>query len=160
MMRTSTWGKRGFLVLAISAITAAGLASGAASKTTVPNGTFKGKSSNGFAVTFKVKNGKVTAFNVSAIPLCMSVLAPGPGKFDILHFITPPPMKLSAGGKFSGGYKLSTSSTTAKVDGKVSGKSASGHYSLSYSKMGGVTSLGVMIFYACMDKGTWKATKR
>jgi hypothetical protein len=144
--------------LAACAVAFGAAAGGASSKTPPPSGSYKGKTSKGFTVSFKVKGGKVTAFSAAVDALCVSVLDPSPARFDILHFITPPPMKLSSGGTFKGEYKIDTSSTHAKIDGKVTGTSASGHYSLAYSKLGGVTSLGVTIIYACQDQGTWKAS--
>ena len=144
--------------LAACAIGLSGAAGAASSKSPAPS-TFKGKTNNGLPVTFKITSGKVHNFSATVHALCVSVLSPGTSHLDpVLHLITPPPIKLASGGKFSADYKIKTNSTHAKVDGKVSGKKASGHYTLAYNKTDGATSFGVLIIYACQEKGTWTAT--
>ncbi len=102
---------------------------------------------------FRVQSGKVRNFSATVHALCISV-ATGSSYLDpVLHRITPPPMKLGSNGGFNGQYS-GPSSTRAKVDGRVSGKSASGHYRISYTATRGLT------IYACQERGTWKATKR
>ena len=69
-----------------------------------------------------------------------------------------PVWKLASGSKVQRGLQDKTNTTHAKVDGKAGGKKASGHYSLAYNKTDGATSFGVLIIYACQEKGTWTAT--
>ncbi len=115
---------------------------------------YKGKTSNGLVVTFRIQSGKVRNFSATVHALCITV-AGGSSYLDPqLHQITPPPMKLAANGKFSGEYVPHTASTHGKIDGKVAGNSASGHYRISYTALSG------MNIYACQEQGTWKATRR
>ncbi|HUO72085.1 MAG TPA: hypothetical protein VMU39_15055 [Solirubrobacteraceae bacterium] len=161
MTRSRHWGRRAAIASAVTAIAAAGLTSGASSKTTMPSGTYKGKTSNGLPVTFKIQGGKVRNFSLTVHALCISVVAASTHLDPILHHITPQPMPISASGKFSAKYYWKQiQSTQAQVDGKANGKTASGHYKISYSTTDGVTSLGVLIIYACQEQGTWKATRK
>ncbi len=120
--------------------------------TTAPSGIYKGKTSNGLPVTFRVQSGKVRNFRATVHALCISVSTGSSYLDPVLHMITPPPMKLARNGSFSGQYS-GPSSTRAKADGRVGGKSASGHYRISYTVTRGLT------IYACQERGTWKATK-
>ena len=154
MIRNRNWGRRAALAAAVSALGVAVLAGAASSKSTAPSGTYKGKTSNGLIVTFRIQSGKVRNFSATVHALCISV-ATGSSYLDpVLHQITPPPMKLAGNGKFSGEYVPQTASTHGKIDGRVTGKSANGHYRISYTATSGLS------IYACQERGTWKATKR
>lgn len=153
MTRSRKWARFALMGLAGFAVGLGAVTGGASSKTT-PNGTYKGKTNNGLPVTFKIKNGKVHNFSATVHALCISV-ASGSSYLDpVLHQITPPPMVLAGNGKFNGKYEPKVSSTHGKVDGRVTGKSASGTYKISYTATRGLT------IYACQEKGTWKATRR
>ena len=137
-------------------------AAGASSKPSTPSGSYKGKTSAGLPVSFRISGGKVRGFDTTVHAQCISVVAADTYYDPILNRITPQPMKLGGNGKFQGKYYWpQINATSAKVDGKVTGKTASGHYRISYSKTtGATTSLGVLIIYACSEQGTWTASRR
>jgi hypothetical protein len=113
-----------------------GLATGttvAASKPSAPTGSYKGKTSHGLTVAFKVAGGKVKGFTAGVHAQCVSVAAMNGYVDPILHHITPPAMKLSSTGNFKTEYLWPhVQYTHAKVDGRVRGKSANGHFQISY----------------------------
>ena len=146
MTWSTMWSKRVGAAFVVSSLAVAGLTA------TLASGSYKGKTSKGLPVNFSVKNGEVQGLRVTVHALCMSAVAESSYPDSIVHHITPWAMKLSADGTFKADYHLQQEVTTAEVDGKLNGKFASGHFKVSYSKM------GVRVIYSCQDEGTWKAT--
>jgi len=127
----------------------------AASIAAAPTGSYRGKTSHGLTVAFKIAGGKVKGFTLRIHAQCISVAAMNGYLDPVLHSITPPAVKLSGTGRFKAEYLWpDIQYTHAKVDGRVSGKSASGHFSISYD-----TNRGSYV-YSCQEQGTWKATRR
>ena len=153
MTRSSS---RGRMVVVVAALTACalGLSTGAiaTTKSLPAAGTYKGKTSKGLPVSFRVVSGTVRNFSAAAHALCISV-ASGSSTLDpVLHLVTPPAGKLDGQGRFS--LKIQKGSIYMAAAGRVTGASAGGSYEIRYSGFNGswVT--------ACKDKGTWKAGKR
>ena len=112
-------------------------------------GKYKGKTSKGFPVSFRIAGGKVRGFDATVHALCLSV-ADGSSYLDpVLHHVTPPAGKLKRNGKFT--LKVSKGSTRMNVTGLVRGKKASGTYHINYSGFNGTW------VTACTDGGKWKA---
>lgn len=118
------------------------------------NGTFKGKTAHGLPMGFRLVNGQVRSFNLTIHALCMTAVSGETQLDSVVHHILPPAMALKGNGAFAKESHLNDSqSTHYRLDGRVSGRSASGHFFISYDFFDG------FYFWSCEEQGTWKAAR-
>jgi hypothetical protein len=111
-------------------------------------GSYKGKTKEGFAVSFRVSGSNVTGFKLAGNASCVAWHSTSG---EIGAFKASKKGRLKAGGKFAIDYAKHT--LHVQVNGRVSGSSASGRAKFHYAKsMGGEVG-------TCWVKTTWKAKR-
>ena len=76
MTRSRHWSRWAGAAILITALGAAAPATTASSKSSPPSGSYRGKTSKGLPVTFRIQSGKVRSLSATVHALCVSVLAP------------------------------------------------------------------------------------
>jgi hypothetical protein len=135
------------LVLALALVSAAASATAGAR--------FRGKTKDGFPVTFRTTAKKVVGFKTTVVANCISASSNRSDVYPVLmlqspHRLAKGRFKITFGGK---------SSTHITVTGHVKARSASGRISVRYEKTLGTTPEGIMDLGLCFAKTTWKAHK-
>jgi hypothetical protein len=111
-------------------------------------GRYKGKTKEGFAVSFRVSGSNVTGFKLAGNASCIAQYST---IGEIGAFKASKKGRLKAGGKFTIDYTKHT--LHVQVNGRVSGSSASGRVKFHYAKsMGGEVG-------TCWVKASWGAKR-
>jgi hypothetical protein len=111
-------------------------------------GRYKGKTKQGFPVSFRVTGSQVTGFSLAGNASCVAWHSVSG---EVGAFNAKKKGQLKAGGKFAIDYQEHT--LTVNVTGRVSGSSASGSAKFHYAKsMGGEVG-------TCWVKTTWSAKR-
>jgi hypothetical protein len=118
---------------------------------------FSGKTKLGEKLTFRTTATQVIGFDTAVLALCSSAVT-GNRQTDY-HVIAFPKGPLKKNGQFTLTFKISSNGFVATAKGTVKGNSASGKLNVSYSKIIGTTSTGLMDIGACFASTTWSAKR-
>jgi hypothetical protein len=143
--------------LPAAAVLAAALLAVPAADAAVSAGAYKGKTDQNRAVTFKVKKGKVVAFQAGVMTFCNTM---GANRFQTDAVANVPDMKVKGNGRFKWSGDTEDDGTI-EVSGRITGSKAKGKVTLSRPDSNYDASEGVFRFGSCAaNDRAWTAKLR